>query len=394
MEFLHENIEIIGVSAVIVFLLILCVGGYWYWRSSGAKKNEAESSESSEPKETSNPENNPQKKPEAPSSTPPYLEGSDSHLPEPSTSKGREDGQEEEQEEDEGDDTEDLTDLREQWRFENIDKTGVPAHNTFVEDVIRVDFKVPVVGQKLIEGLNATYRNIDPKIYCLIYALEINSNEWSKPEPIGMYSSVFFIFQLASPRIILDENSIAQINQFKQGLEIFFEGTSDDINVAALAKKSKLLGSYVEKFGNKLAVYLRLKNPVSVEEFGKKARKLGLKKWNSKVYERLGEQVQSKDGKITFYRRGDFRLVYFSDQALGIVLNVPLIPVEKEPLKKMMMAANALAGVFNADLVDSNGNNIDGLMIETVRKELDKFYEQMRESNLVPGSEDCYRLFA
>ncbi len=394
MEFWDENIEIIGVIAVIVFLLILCAGGYWYWRSSGAKKNKVESAEPSEPKETSNPEDKPQKEPENPSSTPPYLEGSDPNLPGPSTSKAREDGEEEELEEDEEDDTADLADYHEEWRFENIEKTGVPAHNPFVEDVIRVDFKVPVVGQKLIEGLNATYRYIDPKIYCRIYALEINSNEWSIPEPIGMYSSVFIIFQLASTKIVLNENSIAQINQFKQSLEIFFEGTSDEINVPAMAKKSKLLGGYIERFGNKLAVYLRPKNPVSVEEFGKKARKLGLKKWNSKVYERLGDQIQSKDGKIMFHRRGDFRLVYFSDQALGIVLNVPLIPVEKEPLKKMMMAANALAGAFNAELVDSNGNDIDGLMIEAVRKELDKFYEQMRESNLVPGSEDCYRLFA
>ncbi len=391
MDFFDENIEIIGVSAVIIFLLILCVGGYWYWRSFGAKKNQVKPVETTEPKEAANPEGNPQEEPNNPSSTPPYLEGSDPHLPGPSTSKSREDDEPEEEEED---DTDDRVENYEQWRFEDIEKTGVPAHNPFVEDVFRVDFKEPVVGQKLIEGLNATHRYIDPKIYCRVYALEINSNEWSNPEPIGMYSSVFIIFQLASPKVVLDENSIAQINQFKQGLEIFFEGTSDDINVTAMAKKAKVLGSYIERFGNKFAVYLCPKNPISAEEFGKKARKLGLKKLNPMVYERLGEQVQSKDGKFTFHRRGDFRLVYFSDQALGIVLNVPLIPAEKEPLKKMMAAANALAGVFNADLVDSNGNNIDGLMIEAVRKELDKFYEQMSESNLVPGSEDCYRLFA
>ncbi len=281
--------------------------------------------------------------------------------------------------------------LDELMRFDDIDKNGVPAHNPFIEELFRVNFRQPVAGSLLVQEL-ATFHKTEAKNQYWVYALDACTNTWDIPLAIGTYSSVALIIRLSSSKGIVDELTISRFITFKQRLEMIFDGTSDEVDSQQITAKSNRLANYVSQFGVALTIYLRPESPVSVEEFGRQAAGLGFVRESDTAYEKLGEQIQTKDGQHTGYRKGEFRLVYDSDKELSLRLNVPLIPPEREPLRKLMMAANAFAAVFDARIVDISGNEIDGRLICMVKKEMNKFYAQMRDADLVPGSENVHLL--
>ena len=59
-----------------------------------------------------------------------------------------------------------------------------------------------------------------------------------------------------------------------------------------------------------------------------------------------------------------------------------------------MVAVNAFAAPLEAEIVDSQGYPINGQTLATVKKEIDNFYQQMRENGLEPGSPSAHKLLA
>ena len=78
--------------------------------------------------------------------------------------------------------------------------------------------------------------------------------------------------------------------------------------------------------------------------------------------------------------------------AILLSLNVPLIAPESDPLRLLMTAANAFAAVFDAKIVDPKGLEISGATVSLLKQELDRFYKQMRENNIEPGSVRAHQL--
>ena len=67
---------------------------------------------------------------------------------------------------------------------------------------------------------------------------------------------------------------------------------------------------------------------------------------------------------------------------------------ESQPLRSLMIAANAFAAPFEAEIVDNQGYPINGQILTTVKKEIDNFYQQMRDKGLEPGSPTAHKLLA
>ena len=85
-------------------------------------------------------------------------------------------------------------------------------------------------------------------------------------------------------------------------------------------------------------------------------------------------------------------LRWLDDRNIAISLNVPLIAPESDPLRLLMTAANAFAAVFDAKIVDPKGCEISGATVSLLKQELDRFYKQMRENNIEPGSVRAHQL--
>ncbi len=277
-------------------------------------------------------------------------------------------------------------------RFENIKAGDVPAHNPFLEAAFKINFKTPVTGTQLLKEL-APINTLEPKGSYRFYAFEDTAKRWDRPEAYGIYSAVILFVQLAGASGVVSDVSIASFIQIKQRIEMRLDGSSDEIEEQDISQKSKKLTSLLAEFGVQITLYLRCRREITTDEFEKVSSELGFKRITAKSYEKLGELVQTADGKYSKNRKGAISVNWISPNYVAVSLFVALQTPESQPLKTLLMATNAFAGPFDAEIVDQQGYPIDGTVLTTLRKEVDKFYALMRERGLEPGSETAHRLF-
>lgn len=278
-------------------------------------------------------------------------------------------------------------------RFDEIEKLGFPSHNPMLEVSFKIQFKNPVTGSDLLNEL-LPLKNLQPKGNYWVYGYDRANKNWYLPEAIGLYSSIIIFVQLASARGVVSDVAISSVLQIKQRLEMMFDGTSDEVEQSLISNKSRNLTHLLQQFGAQISVSLRCRREVSSDEFEKVASELGLKRINSKLYEKVGELVQTADGKRSHNRKGAIAVAWVSPNFVVISLFVALMTPEAEPLRSLMVAANAFAAPFEAEIVDNQGYPINGQILATVKKEIDNFYQQMRESGLEPGSTTAHKLLA
>lgn len=278
-------------------------------------------------------------------------------------------------------------------RFEEVEKNGCPSHNPMLEVSFKIQFKNPVTGSALLNEL-LPLKNLQPKGNYWVYGYDSYTKSWYVPEAIGLYSSIIIFVQLASSRGVVSEVSISSVLQIKQRLEMMFDGSSDEVEQSLISNKSRNLTHLLQQFGAQISVTLRSRNEVTLDEFEKVASDLGMKRINSKLYEKVGELVQTADGKRSHNRKGAIAAAWVSPNFIVISLFVALMTPESQPLRSLMIAANAFAAPFEAEIVDNQGYPINGQILTTVKKEIDNFYQQMRDNGLEPGSPTAHKLLA
>ncbi|MCD8339734.1 MAG: hypothetical protein LUC43_05990 [Burkholderiales bacterium] len=283
--------------------------------------------------------------------------------------------------------------FNEAMRFEDTAKTGVPSHNPVLEEVFTVTFKSAVTGTQLLKELK-DIKKIDLGGHYSIYAWETTEGKWEVPDPIGSYTAVIIIVRLASASGAISPTAVSQLIQFKQRLEMMLDGVSDVMDDQQIQAKALNLSNWVQLFNKTFLLYLLLPAAITTQEFEKKAAGLGFNRINSTTYEKLGTLMQSKDGKRYEHRRGELVLCQITDEVLKLELRVPLVPPERDPLKILMMAANAFAAVFGAQIVCQDGTEINGQLLAATKKDTDKFYANMRVQGLEPGGDDVFLLLS
>lgn len=270
--------------------------------------------------------------------------------------------------------------------FGEVDDSGLPRYDPFVTEFVRINFKKPVTGVQLAPFVKGAM-DIKPRGLVRILALESTSNRWFEPDAIGMFSAVAFYIKLASGRASFDKVSLSSLYQLVLlRLELSFESTSEMKDIGQMITRAEQLKTLIKNFGVQVTLLLRPLEPVSVEEFEKEAMLLGLKRRSAKHYEKVGELVLDKNGKRLGNRKGTIELRWLDDRNIAVSLNVPLIAPENEPLRLLMSSANAFAAVFDAKIVEPSGREISGATVALLSKELDRFYKQMRENDIEPGS--------
>ena len=276
--------------------------------------------------------------------------------------------------------------------LEEIDDSGLPKYDPFVTELVRITFKKPVTGSQLAPFVKTAMENA-PRGLLRILALEANSNRWFVPDAIGMFSAIAFYIQLASGKASFDRVSLSNLYQLVfLRMEMNLDGTSEMKEMQLLNNHTDQLNALIKDFGVQITLLLRPLEPVSIDDFEKETMLLGLKRRSMTHYEKLGELVLDKNGKRQGNRKGTIELRWLDDRNIAISLNVPLIAPESDPLRLLMTAANAFAAVFDAKIVDPKGCEISGATVSLLKQELDRFYKQMRENNIEPGSVRAHQL--
>ena len=276
--------------------------------------------------------------------------------------------------------------------LEEIDDSGLPKYDPFVTELVRITFKKPVTGSQLAPFVKTAMENA-PRGLLRILALEANSNRWFVPDAIGMFSAIAFYIQLASGKASFDQVSLSNLYQLVfLRMEMNLDGTSELKEMQLLNNHTDQLNALIKDFGVQITLLLRPLEPVSIDDFEKETMLLGLKRRSMTHYEKLGELVLDKNGKRQGNRKGTIELRWLDDRNIAISLNVPLIAPESDPLRLLMTAANAFAAVFDAKIVDPKGCEISGATVSLLKQELDRFYKQMRENNIEPGSVRAHQL--
>lgn len=276
--------------------------------------------------------------------------------------------------------------------LEEIDDSGLPKYDPFVTELVRITFKKPVTGSQLAPFVKTAMENA-PRGLLRILALEANSNRWFVPDAIGMFSAIAFYIQLASGKASFDQVSLSNLYQLVfLRMEMNQDGTSEMKEMQLLNNHTDQLNALIKDFGVQITLLLRPLEPVSIDDFEKETMLLGLKRRSMTHYEKLGELVLDKNGKRQGNRKGTIELRWLDDRNIAISLNVPLIAPESDPLRLLMTAANAFAAVFDAKIVDPKGCEISGATVSLLKQELDRFYKQMRENNIEPGSVRAHQL--
>lgn len=276
--------------------------------------------------------------------------------------------------------------------LEEIDDSGLPKYDPFVTELVRITFKKPVTGSQLAPFVKTAMENA-PRGLLRILALEANSNRWFVPDAIGMFSAIAFYIQLASGKASFDQVSLSNLYQLVfLRMEMNLDGTSEMKEMQLLNNHTDQLNALIKDFGVQITLLLRPLEPVSIDDFEKETMLLGLKRRSMTHYEKLGELVLDKNGKRQGNRKGTIELRWLDDRNIAISLNVPLIAPESDPLRLLMTAANAFAAVFDAKIVEPKGCEISGATVSLLKQELDRFYKQMRENNIEPGSVRAHQL--
>lgn len=276
--------------------------------------------------------------------------------------------------------------------LEEIDDSGLPKYDPFVTELVRIAFKKPVTGSQLAPFVKTAMENA-PRGLLRILALEANSNRWFVPDAIGMFSAIAFYIQLASGKASFDQVSLSNLYQLVfLRMEMNLDGTSEMKEMQFLNNHTDQLNALIKNFGVQITLLLRPLEPVSIYDFEKETMLLGLKRRSMTHYEKLGELVLDKNGKRQGNRKGTIELRWLDNRNIAISLNVPLIAPESDPLRLLMTAANAFAAVFDAKIVDPKGCEISGATVSLLKQELDRFYKQMRENNIEPGSVRAHQL--
>lgn len=276
--------------------------------------------------------------------------------------------------------------------LEEIDDSGLPKYDPFVTELVRITFKKPVTGSQLAPFVKTAMENA-PRGLLRILALEANSNRWFVPDAIGMFSAIAFYIQLASGKASFDQVSLSNLYQLVfLRMEMNLDGTSEMKEIQFLNNHTDQLNALIKNFGVQITLLLRPLEPVSIYDFEKETMLLGLKRRSMTHYEKLGELVLDKNGKRQGNRKGTIELRWLDNRNIAISLNVPLIAPESDPLRLLMTAANAFAAVFDAKIVDPKGCEISGATVSLLKQELDRFYKQMRENNIEPGSVRAHQL--
>lgn len=214
---------------------------------------------------------------------------------------------------------------------------------------------------------------------------DARTQRWVRPDRFGFYTELLVAVQLAHRRVQLGEIEVARFLSAVQQVALRLDADFDAPEAAHIQTLASQLGETCARFDVQVGLTLEsASGPWDGVRLAHAATLCGLQHANGHHWER-----RDASGRMLF------RLVPLSllTDRLMLELDVPLAPVEGEPLRLMFSAAKQMASTLRARLVDDNGRPIDAASIAAIEAQLQALVAEMRAAGIEPGGARAARLY-
>jgi len=159
-----------------------------------------------------------------------------------------------------------------------------------------------------------------------------------------------------------------------------------DMNVVLI--KSRVLDAEVASLDAQVAVNVETEDPIANERFVALAEEIGLSKRDTRDTGRdtgadTEVYVANDDGGYAIYT------AQLNSEAnrIVLVLDVPAVPRELQPVRKMVEGAWAFAQALNGRMTDDNGRAIDNALFERIESQIETHYQALLAAGVPAGSD-------
>jgi hypothetical protein len=217
-------------------------------------------------------------------------------------------------------------------------------------------------------------------------AWDARTQQWVHPDRFGFYSELLVAIQMANRRVSLDEVEASRFLAAVQQIAVALDADFDTPDVSRLVNLATELRNTTSEFDVQVGLTLEGDGgPWSAERLAEVAAKAELVQAGPVTWHRLDQA-----GTPLF----TFTSASLLKDRLTLELDVPLAPVEAQPLRLMFAAASLIALDLGARIVDDNGKPVDAASLAGVEQRLEELYARMRQAGFEPGSPRALRLYA
>lgn len=218
-----------------------------------------------------------------------------------------------------------------------------------------------------------------------LVAWDARQQQWVQPDRFGFYSDLLVAVQLAHRRQTLDEIVASRFLGAVQQIAMALDADFDAPEAQRMVEQAQELDRLCARFDVQIGMTLESAGgPWDSAQVGTAAAQAGLAadgplRWVGTDASGAGLFV------VTAAVSTPDRLVF--------ELDVPLAPVQAQPLQAMFAAASHMAGSLGASLVDDNRRPIGAGSLAAIGEQLQRLYAEMRGAGIEPGGMRAQRLY-
>ena len=218
-----------------------------------------------------------------------------------------------------------------------------------------------------------------------LVAWDARRQHWVQPDRFGFYSDLLVAVQLAHRRQRLDEIVASRFLAAVQQIALALDADFDAPEARRMVEQAQELDRLCARFDVQIGMTLESAGgPWDSAQVGAAAAQAGL----------------AGDGPLRWVGTDAAGATLFavtaaasSTDRLAFELDVPLAPVQAQPLQAMFAAASHMAGSLGASLVDDNRRPIGAGSLAAIGEQLQGLYVAMRSAGIEPGGMRAQRLY-
>lgn len=221
-----------------------------------------------------------------------------------------------------------------------------------------------------------------------IYAKRSDNKRWYEVI-VGehQYKEISAVMLLANRSMCVSEMDASRLAMAVQQVAIALEADCETEAAQEIVARARRLFEAIRSFDVQLSFTLASSQPLSPVTVAEAARLAGFTQLNAIRY---------------FYgtvkHLGDATLYLTQDETdrhyLMLSLDAPLMNPGNRPLHQLFSVANDLSARLGLQLQDSRGMPINTEAVQSINKQLQSYYDQMKQANIEPGSPRARLLFA
>jgi hypothetical protein len=225
----------------------------------------------------------------------------------------------------------------------------------------------------------------DAPLPVFLVAWDARHQQWVQPDRFGFYSDLLVAIQLANRKCALDEILASRFVSTVQQVAMALDADFDPPEVKRVVEQAVELDRLCARFDVQIGMTLESPGgPWDSAQLARATTQAGL------VAD--GEQrwvgVDSEGRRL--YSVSSASLL---TDRLAFELDVPLAPVEANPLQAMFVAATNMAASLGASLVDDNKRPINAGSLAAIGEQLQVLYGKMRNAGVEPAGMRAQRLY-